>query len=428
MTDEQGGDFVHLHVHTEYSTLDGINRIDTLPEHVKSLGMRSVAQTDHGNLSGCYKFYKSCKKAGIKPIIGIEAYYTVNDRTARERDDLDAPYYHLVLLAQNQTGLKNLFKLSSKSYTEGVYFKPRVDDALLGDYNEGILATSACLGSRSSQLILNGRPNDAERLLDHHAAIFKDRFFLEVQLHEGEEQQKVNSVLVEIAKRKGWPLVLTNDCHYTHAEDKLLHEQALCMQTNDVMSNPKRFSFGPIDVHVASHDWMYERLLKQGLPYEAISNTVSIADSIESATYFSDIKNRYPKFRDLPDGVTSWDALERLCKHKLSEKMGGVPPPEYRHRIDHELKIIKKMGFYDYLLIVWQFLEGARSENIWHGVGRGSAAGSLVVYALDITDIDPIKYGLVFERFLNIGRAATPLIFTEEMKTNITKQCDCKGH
>lgn len=399
----------------EYSVLDGINRVDTLPEYISSIGQEAVAITDHGNVSGCYKFYKACKKAGVKPIIGMEAYYTVGDRTAKEKDDLDEPYYHMVLLAQNQQGLKNLFKLSSAAYTEGLYYKPRIDDELLAEYNEGILATSACLGSRSSQLILKGRRNEAERLLDHHAAMFPDRFFIEVQLHEDSEQQMVNQVLMDISTRKRWPLLLTNDCHYTHSRDKLLHERALCMQTNDVMSNPKRFSFGPIDVHVAHHDWMQEKALGQGLPYDAIENTTYIADAIDADSYFQGIRNRYPEYQGLPIGITSWQALENLCKNKLQQKFGGIPPKVYRERLSYELKIIKKMGFYNYLLIVWEFLEGARSEGCIIGPGRGSGAGCLIAYALGITQIDPIKYGLVFERFLNYGRAATPLIFDDEM-------------
>ena len=411
-------DFTHLHVHTEYSVLDGINRVNTLPEYIKSLGQTACAITDHGNVSGSYRFWKECKKAGIKPIIGMEAYYTVGDRTARERDDLNSPYYHMVLLAQNDVGLSNLYKLSSKAYVEGMYFKPRIDDELLGELNEGIIATSACLGSRSSQLILKGRKQEAMKLLDHHAAIFQDRFFIEIQLHADEEQQTVNKVLMEIAKLRDWPILLTNDCHYTHSDDKLIHEQALCMQTNDVMSNEKRFSFGPIDVHVAHHNWMWDNAQKQNLPYDVIKNTSHVADMIESDKYFRNIRNRYPKFKGLPEGMTSWDALERLCKKGLIENRfaGSTPPAVYRKRIDHELRIIKKMGFSDYMLIDWELVNGARSVGVTVGPGRGSAAGSLVAYSLGITQVDPIKHGLVFERFLNYGRAATPITLTDEMR------------
>lgn len=412
-------DFVHLHLHTEYSTLDGINRVETLPDHIKSIGQDTVAMTDHGNISGSYKFFKACKGAGVKPIIGMEAYYTVNDRSAREVDDLGQKYYHLVLLAQNNIGLKNLMALTSKSFAEGMYFKPRCDDALLAQYNEGLLATSACLGSRASQLILNGQTDAAERLIHHHAQIFKDRFFVEVQLHQDREQEIVNNELVRISTKYHLPLLLTNDCHYTKEEDKELHEQALCMQTNDVMSNPKRFSFGQIDVHVAHHDWMWERAQKQNIPYEAIKNTVYAAKLVDSKDYFKDTWNKYPRYQHLPEGIPSFQALENLSKAELTLKFNGIPPKEYRDRLTYELNIIKKMGFSDYLLIVQDFIADARKNDIIVGPGRGSAAGSLVAYALGITQVDPVKYGLLFERWLNYGRAASPIIFSPEMREQI---------
>lgn len=411
--------FVHLHLHTEYSLLDGINRIKTIPDYIKSIGQSAVSMTDHGNVSGSYAFFKSCKKAGVKPIIGMEAYYTVGDRTVREVDDLEEPYYHLVLLAMNNTGLKNLFKLSSFAYTEGMYHKPRIDDDLISQYSEGICATSSCLGSRASQLILNGKSSEAEKLIHHHAAMFDKRFLIELQLHEMEDQVKVNQVLMDIAKRNKYPMILTNDCHYTHQIDKNLHEIALCMQTNNKLSDEKRFSFGDIDVHVASHDWMWNRAQKAQIPYDAISNTVSLADMIDSNDYFSDRKNRYPKFQNLQEGLTSAQHLEILAKQKLFEKFGTMPPKEYRDRLDYELKVIKKIGFSDYMLIVWEFLKGARDVGVEVGPGRGSGGGSLVAYALQITNFDPIKYGLVFERFLNIGRAARPIIFDDKMYEQI---------
>ena len=416
MNDKQ---FVHLHLHTEYSLLDGINRVDNIPGYVKSINQGAVAITDHGNVSGSFRFHNKCKEAGIKPIIGMEAYYTVNDRTVREVDDLGEPYYHLVLIALNNKGLHNLFKLSSLAYTEGMYRKPRLDDAILADHTEGLCATTSCLGSRISQLILHDRVKEAEMMMDHHASLFEKRLMVEVQLHEMEDQVKVNKVLLEIAKKKNYPLVLTNDCHYTHELDKQLHEAALCMQTHAVLSDEKRFSFGDIDVHVGNHDWMWQRAMEQGLPYESISNTASLADMVDSDSYFSDRKNRYPKFKNLDEGVTSWDELEYVSKKALFEKFEGMPPEVYRQRLDSELQTIKKIGFSDYMLIVWEFLNGAREEGVYIGPGRGSAAGSLVAYALDITRLDPIKYGLIFERFLNIGRAARPLIFNEDMYAEV---------
>jgi DNA polymerase-3 subunit alpha len=416
-------------MHTEYSTLDGINRVDSLPEYIKGLDQNAVAITDHGNISGSYRFFKSARAAGVKPIIGLEAYYTPHDASIRELDDLGKRYYHMVLLAENGTGLKNLRWLSTKAFTEGFYSKPRLDDRIIGDHSEGIIATSACLGSRISQLILANKKAEAEKMLLHHARMFPGKFFIEVQLHDGEEQRLVNAVLIDISRRHNLPLLLTNDCHYTHEWDKELHEKALCMSTNGKMSDPPwdperkakgltgktRFSFGPIDVHVAHHDWMAERAAEQGIPYEAISNTLAVANMVDDSTYFANTRNRYPVYRHLPAGVTSWDALERVSKELLWNKMGGNVPQVYRDRMDHELRIIKKMGFYDYLLIVHQFLEGARAEDVFIGPGRGSAAGSLVSYSLGITQADPIKYGLVFERWLNYGRAAQPLLFDQEM-------------
>ena len=408
-------DFVHLHVHTEYSLLDGINRIETLPEHIAKLGQRSLAITDHGNVSGSYKFFKACNKVGVQPIIGMEAYYTVNDRTVRELDDLDEPYYHLILIALNNEGLHNLYKLSSLAYSEGMYRKPRLDDALLGQYGNGICATTACLGSRISQLILKDRIKDAEMMLHHHKALFGNRFLVELQLHEMEEQQKVNQVLINIALKENLPIVLSNDCHYTHEWYKQLHEAALCMQTKTTLSNEKRFTFGEIDVHVASHDWMWKKAQEQNIPYDAISNTVSLAEMVNSDSYFIDRMNRYPKYQQIPEGMKSFQLLEVESKQGLYNRFGGMPSEEYRVRLDQELTAIKKMGFSDYMLIVSQFMDGAREKNVLHGPGRGSAAGSLVAFALRITEVDPIKYGLIFERFLNIGRGATPLIFDKDM-------------
>jgi DNA polymerase III subunit alpha len=413
--------YVHLHVHTEYSLLDGINKLDRIPNHAKSMNQSAVAMTDHGNISGSYRFYKECRKANVQPIIGMEAYYTINDRHVKEPDELGKSYYHLILLAQNNTGLHNLIKLSSYAYTEGMYRKPRIDDALLAEYSEGIIATTTCLGSRASQLILNGENKAAEKLIHHHRDIFKDRFIVELQLHIDEEQQQVNKVLQDIALRNNFPMIVTNDCHYTHEHDKQHHEAALCMQTKTTLSNEKRFSFGEIDVHFASHDWMWKHAKSQGMPYDVISNTTSLANMVDSDSYFMDQMNRYPKFQGLPEGMNSLEYLTIEAQHGLYDRFGCIPPQSYQDRLAHELKVIKKMGFTDYMLIVAQFMNGARDYGVMHGPGRGSAAGSLIAYALRITEVDPIKYDLVFERFLNIGRAATPLIFNKEMALKADK-------
>ena len=420
-SEEVENEFVHLHVHTEYSLLDGINKVNRLPSQVKNMNMPAVAQTDHGNISGSYKFYKECNKAGIKPIIGMEAYYTVNDRTVREPDELGNSYYHLILLAQNNTGLQNLMKLSSYAYTEGMYRKPRIDDQLLADFSDGIIATTTCLGSRASQLILQGEKQQAEKLIHHHRDIFKDRFIIELQLHEDEEQQTVNKVLQEIALRNDFPMILTADCHYPSDHDKYHHEAALCMQTKTTLSNPKRFTFGDIKVHVADGDWMWNEANKQGMPYDVISNTVALADMIDSDSYFMNRMNRYPKYQEIPEGMTSIEHLTVESQYGLFDRFRQMPPLEYQERLSHELKVIKKMGFADYMLIVAQFMNGARERGVMHGPGRGSAAGSLIAWALKITEVDPIKYGLLFGRFLNEGRGATPLIFNKEMAKEADK-------
>jgi len=777
--------FVHLHVHTEYSLLDGINKVERLPKRAAALGSPAVAITDHGNVSGSYRFWKECKKQNVKPIIGMEAYYTIQDRTVREKDDYEQSYYHLILLALNNTGLHNLYKLSTFAYTEGMYRKPRIDDDLLSRYSEGIAATTACLGSRVSKLILNNDTPKAEKLIDHHRAIFNNRFLVELQLHADPEQQIINKELLKIANRKDIPIVLTNDCltpnqyimteqgaklvqdiskgdmvlthkgryrpvvvpvsreysgkiytfeikqskkkvtlteehpvyicdsdgntfwkkakdvlitdfvtfprqklsdsfidvafympdfvefldsttviknkrhqkdravrydhfpsrievdddlawllgwftaegstweersnnssirngfnfalsssekdiaqkivriiknkfnyeakinyfdnwtevrgnhiciayllsglcgigskskkipneiktfkrphvylqalfegngtntrttqlatasislaydvkqllasdgywsnvshikrkcqtgyfdqylisytpniipsrmkwkcfedfiarplskitveeyagpvynfeveedntyvteftvhncHYQDEHDKFFHEAALCMQTKTTLSNPKRFTFGDIVVHVAEHDWMWDTARQQGIPYDAISNTVSVADMVDSDDYFTDRMNRYPKYQDLPEEYTSASYLELEAQHGLFERFGGIPPLNYRARLKEELDTIKRMGFSDYMLIVSQFMSGARTKGVLNGPGRGSAAGSLVAYSLKITEVDPIKYGLLFERFLNIGRGAKPLIFDKNQIDLINSQ------
>lgn len=347
----------------------------------------------------------------------------------------------MVLLAKNNTGLRNLRWLSTKAFTDGFYKKPRLDDRMIADHSEGIIATTACLGSRISQLILHDKKTEAEKMLLHHNEMFKDNFLIEIQLHEEKEQQLVNQVLLDIASRHGLPVGLTNDCHYQNEHDKELHEQALCMSTNSVMSDPPwdperkaagikgktRFSFGAIDVHVAHHDWMWERAQRQGIPYEAISNTAAVADCIDADSYFIDRKNRYPKYQHVPDGETSWQMLEYVAKENLWEKMGGNIPQVYRDRMDYELNIVKKMGFYDYLLIVQQLINGARERDVFIGPGRGSGPGSLICYALGITQVDPVKYGLLFERWLNYGRAANPLIFDQEMIQQVESMTPVKA-
>lgn len=405
-------DLCHLHVHSEYSTLDGINRIDTYPAYAKSLGQKAIVCTDHGNIASSYSFVESCRKAKIKPIVGEEIYYCL-DRKKKEKDDLDERYYHLILLALNNNGLKNLTKISSLAFTEGFYAKPRADDELLAQYSEDIFATSACLGSRCAQLILKGQRYEAEKTLLHHAEIFKDRFAVELQTHKG-EQQVVNEVMIELARKHKLPLIVTADCHYTEKEDRLLHEITLAIQTNQKMSDPKRFSFGEIEVYMSSAQEMFLECQRAGIPTEAITNTRAIADLVTD-NYFEDLYNRFPTFKSCPD-LASWDVLENLSKNRLMDKFQGDVPREYRERLEEELRTIKQLGFYDYMLIVAEIVEETRKKGVLWGSGRGSSAGSLIAYALGITQVDPIKYGLLFSRFLSLGRSAKPMIFSPETK------------
>lgn len=413
--------FVHLHAHSEYSLLDGITRVDSIPGQIKNLGQKAVALTDHGTVSGIYKFIKVARREGIKPIAGLEAYYTLGDRRVRDVDELGRRYYHLVLLAMNNEGLHNLVKLSSEAYNTGMFYKPRVDDELLGQYSEGIVGATACLGGAVAQMIMNDRREDAERVIDRYRELFNKRLLLELQPHNDEDQQLVNKVLMEIAAKRDMPLILTNDAHYLEKEDKILHEAVLCMKTKTKLSDENRVSYGDLEVYLTSHDNMWRRAQKHGIPYEAISNTRYVADMVDADDYFSDRMNRYPHYPDLPEGVEAWEELEYQSQRGLFEKFGGTPPQEYRDRLDHEIKVIKKMGFDNYMLIVKKLIDGARALDVPVGPGRGSAAGSLVAYALKITMIDPIEYGLIFERFLNQGRGATPLIFNTEMKAKINE-------
>lgn len=308
-----------------------------------------------------------------------------------------------------------------------MYRKPRIDDALLAEYSEGIAATSACLGSRASQLILKNQTNAAEKLICHHAQIFKDRFYIELQCHKG-EQEKVNQVLIQIANKHSLPLILTADCHYSEQDDKQLHEIALCMQTKGTLADEKRFSFGDLDVHLATPELMLEKARLFNIPSEALVNTVHLAATIDSKSYFSDVVNRYPKFRSLPPGVTSWQYLEELAKDKLTERFQGMPPKAYRERLIEELKAIKIMGFSDYILIVGEFIERSNEIGVLSGPGRGSAAGSLVCYALGITQVDPIKHNLLFSRFLNLGRSSTPLIFDDNLRQQVEHASNRTDH
>lgn len=311
----------------------------------------------------------------------------------------------MVLLALNNQGLHNLWKLSSRAYTENLYYKPRIAKQILADYSTGIAATTACLGSLFSQLIMKNDHKAAEKHLLEHADIFKDRFFVELQAHAG-EQAHVNSVLISLASKHKLPIILTADAHYSHQHDKQFHETTLKMATE---GNEDGFSFGDIEVFLGSPTEMATLAMGAGIPTEALSNTNHIANMVTN-DYFSDRQNRFTKFKDLPTDATSWQYLELKALEGLEKKI-GILPPNYIERLYYELGVIKKLGFDDYFLIVSQYVNKARELDIMIGAARGSAGGSLVAYALDITRVDPLKYGLLFERMLNPGRAATPLIF-----------------
>jgi DNA polymerase-3 subunit alpha len=404
--------WVPLHNHFEDSYLDGVLRFRDM-DKIKAKGIDTIANTAHGNISGAYEFWKEGIKAGIKPIVGMEAYWAV-DRKHRGEDDFGdkRPNYHMILLAQNKAGYQNLVKLSSYAYTDGFYYSPRIDNKLLEEYSGGLIATSACLGSRISQCILRGEKKAAKILIEYYADLFKDRFLLEVQCHKMKDQDIVNEVLLEFAKELNLPVVITSDSHYLECCDKEMHDKFLAIGTNQKLSDPKRFTFGDLECHLPDEDEIRQRLIDYHLPEEAMTNTRHVADMI-TTDYFENIINRYPTYKDLPEGWTSHDYLEFLSKTKYLEKNNYVKPGrEVEDRIDHELRVIKKMGFSDYFLIRYDTVEnGAKAQRILSGPGRGSAAGSYIAYLLGITSVDPIKYNLLFERMLNPGRAATPVIF-----------------
>lgn len=409
-------EFVHLHTHTEHSLLDGINRINEIPSYVKNqLGQNALSITDHGTLSGLYTFYKKCKEEDVKPILGIEAYYT-QDRLTKGTDANGRNFYHIILLALNNTGLKNLFKLHHDASLNGFYYKPRVDTSTLFEHSEGIAITTACLGSFTSRMIAAGNREGAKAWLKEHAGVFRDRMFVELQLHHNDEQRGANAAMMAMAKELNLPTIVTNDSHYTTLQDKHFHHLALSMNTD---GETESFNFNSINVHLADYDYILKEVREHGLPEESIANTAYLANLVDANDYFSDVKNRYPRFKEIPEDLSSHIALKRFCMSQLYDKFDGNPPAEYLDRLRHELKIIKKMGFSDYMLIIWRYIVAARELNVATGPGRGSAAGSLVCYLLRMTALDPIKYDLMFERFLNPGRSAIPMHFDASMKHQI---------
>ena len=415
--------FTHLHVHTEYSLLDGSNKITEYVKRVKELGMDSAAITDHGVMYGVIDFYKACKAEGIKPILGCEIYVAPNSRFDKELTGGEDRYYHLVLLAENNKGYDNLMRIVSRGFTEGYYYKPRVDMEILNEFHEGIIALSACLAGEVQRYIQKGLVEEAKKsALKYRDCFGEGNFFLEMQDHGLPEQRMVNTTLMQMSRELGIPLVVTNDVHYTYADDVKPHDILLCIQTGKKLADEDRMRYEGGQYFVKSEEEM-----KGLFPYawEAVENTQRIADRCNVEIEFGVVK--LPHF-EVPDGYDSWSYLNKLCYDGLKERYGkkqkeGDSPDDFifdenapagdtgqtlKERLDYELGVIRTMGYVDYFLIVWDFINYARSNGIMVGPGRGSAAGSIVSYALKITNIDPIKYNLLFERFLNPERISMP--------------------
>ena len=394
--------FTHLHVHTEYSLLDGSNKIKEYVSRVKELGMNSAAITDHGVMYGVIDFYKAARAAGIKPILGCEVYVAPGSRFDRELSHGDDRYYHLVLLAENNKGYQNLMKIVSKGFVEGYYYKPRVDMEVLETYHEGIIALSACLAGEVQRYLVRGLYEEAKETAYKYEKCFgKGNFFLELQDHGIPEQKTVNAGLMRMSQETGIELVATNDVHYTYAEDAEPHDILLCLQTGKKLSDENRMRYEGGQYFVKSEEEM--RAL---FPYaaQAIENTQKIADRCNVEIEFGVTK--LPHF-EVPEGYDSWTYLNKLCHEGLVRRYPDKHE-ELLPKLDYELSVIQKMGYVDYFLIVWDFINYARTHGIPVGPGRGSAAGSLVSYTTGITNIDPIRYNLLFERFLNPERVTMP--------------------
>ena len=394
--------FVHLHIHSEFSLLDGANRIKDLPVRAKELGMDAMAITDHGVMYGAIDFYKACKKEGIKPIIGCEVYVAPRSRFDKE-PNIDNKYNHLIILAKNNQGYKNLSKLVSLGFTEGYYYKPRIDLEILEKYHEGLIVLSGCLAGSVNQALLNGNYEKAEEIALWHKKVFGEDYYIEIQNNGIKEQVLANQRLIELARKLDIPLVATNDAHYLKKEDAYNHEVLLCIQTGKRMSDADRMRFDTDELYVKSPEEMIEYF--RAFP-DAIENTVKIAEKCNVEFEFGhtilpnyDVPSEYP---------THFDFFRKLCDDGIKKRYGENPSKEILDRAEYEISVIKKMGYVDYFLIVWDFIHYAKTHGISVGPGRGSGAGSIIAYAIEITDIDPMKYDLLFERFLNPERISMP--------------------
>ena len=395
-------EFTHLHVHTEYSLLDGSNKIKEYVARVKELGMDSAAITDHGVMYGVIDFYREAKAAGINPILGCEVYVAPNSRLDREIGSDEDRYYHMVLLAENNQGYANLMKIVSVGFVEGFYYRPRVDRETLEKYHEGIIALSACLAGEVPRYLMRGLYEEARETARYYQNLFgKDNYFLELQDHGIPDQKLVNQQLLRMSQELDIPLVATNDVHYTYEDDVAAHDILLCLQTGKKLADEDRMRYEGGQYFVKSPEQM-----AQLFPYapQAIENTHKIAQRCHVDIEFGVTK--LPRF-DVPSPYTSWEYLNKLCYEGLLERY-GENAEELKPRLEYELTTIQKMGYVDYFLIVWDFIRYARDNGIPVGPGRGSAAGSIVAYTLGITQLDPIRYNLLFERFLNPERVSMP--------------------
>ena len=395
-------EFTHLHVHTEYSLLDGSSKIKEITSRAKELGMKSLAITDHGVMYGVIDFYKAAKEVGIKPILGCEVYVAPGSRFDKQPGESESRYYHLVLLAENNTGYKNLMKIVSRGLTEGFYYKPRVDYEVLEQFHEGIIALSACLAGEVQRYLARGMYEAGCEAAKRYEGIFgKGNFFLELQDHGIPEQKYVNPQLIRMSQELGIDLVCTNDVHYTYAQDADAHDILLCIQTGKKVTDENRMRYDGGQYYLKSPEEMAELF-----PYapQALENTCKIAERCNVEIEFGVTK--VPHF-EVPQGFDSWTYLNHLCNEGMKRRYPDADE-EKKKRLEYELSVIHKMGYVDYFLIVWDYINYAKTHGIAVGPGRGSAAGSIVSYCLGITDIDPIKYSLIFERFLNPERVSMP--------------------
>ena len=410
--------FVHLHLHSHYSILDGAAPVKAIVEAARRMRMPAIAITDHGNMFNAIEFYQAALKRGVKPILGFEAYLAPGSRFEKltRKESADSAYYHLVLLARDLTGYKNLIKLSSLGYTEGFYYKPRIDWDLLEKHHDGLIALGACLQGEVPNRLMKGDPAAARKAARRYQDVFgKENFYLELQNHGIEEQIRIIPEMVEIARALEIPLVATNDAHYVNHEDWEAHDMLLCLQTQSAYKDPNRMRFETKEFYVKSPQQMMD--LFREFP-ESITNTLRVAERCNVQLSLG--KSILPEF-EVPAGKSSESYLEELCREALPRRYPQMTE-EIEKRLSYELSVIRKMGFCDYFLIVWDFIRAAREMGVPVGPGRGSAAGSMIAYLLRITDIEPLRYGLLFERFLNPERISMPDIdidFSDEGRARV---------